>query len=584
MILRCLAAALVFLLACPALAASRLDRQLASEMERGLIDDRDAAVYRLVAVTRPDLLPLSLRGLALDDLAAVAEADRAGCATPRILDLLRRHDSLDGDQRALVAAALGWPLADPAFHPVGAGGDALPPPPEASESCNAAAPNEQESENFVVKWGPSYNGGGVDDVLTAMEEARRVFVEELGYQQPYGVGSGWKLPIFIGNSGGGMPTIGWSGGYTTLCTDHQGAYIVLSQDFQSWEFTADVGPHELFHAVQFGYGGAMMIEGYWWEATAVWSEDLAYPDLNGYVWFLSEYTSGPHQALNLENGIHEYGMFIFPMAIEEFVDEGADALRRVWEQPGSGQIPDALGAILEESHGTTFDDAFAVFTARASVMEDFEDGALFGIPSRIGSTSDYPASGEDEADYPPQTYGTNFIELKAPDVEPPNTKLRFEFDGAGESSWVLGALRHRVGEGTNKAVPGDVGGDGTATMEFIDFGTLYDGVVVGVSWTGGGSAPPYSWSADIVEQTEPQGDDDDGDDDDSADPYPSGCLSAPSPYHFSMDEAEAANACRLGGASRHAPVAGGAIPLALVAMLVFRRRGQASRSSSQRSS
>lgn len=547
----------------------RLDRRLARDMEQGLIDDRDAAVARLLAFTRPDLLPLSLRPLAEDDLAELSENERARCGTPRILDLLRRYDDLNGDHLALAEAALGFPLANPAYHPTS--GSDLPPPPEATESCNASAPNEQESDHFVVKWGPSYNGAAVDDVLTAMEGARAMFVEELGYQEPHGIDGSWKLPVFIGSSGGGMPTIGWSGGYTTLCTDHPGAYIVLSQDITSWEFTADVGPHELYHAVQFGYGGGMMIEGWYWEASATWSEDLAYPDLNGYVWFLTEYTSQPHLALATENGSHEYGMFIFPMAIEEFVDDGIHVMRKIWEQPGSGHIPDAMGAILESGHGTTFDDAFAVFAARSSVMEDFEDGALFNQPSRVAQEDDYPASGAEVADYPPQAYGSNFIELDAPEADPPYTKLRFEFDGGGESSWILGALRHRAGEGDNRTVVGSVDGDGKAVLELIDFGTLYDGAVIGVSWTGTGSSPPYSWTADVVEQTEPQGDDDD--DDDSADPdVYGGCLATPSPYHFSMDSVEASNACdlvRRGGAP--SPL-GTLAALGLFGLLIYRRR------------
>ncbi len=573
MSLRILVVTILALAAVPAFATDRLDLRLADDMELGRIDDRDAAVARLIALARPELLPLDLRALALDDLAQAMDEGRSVCGTPRILDVLRRYDDLAPEQIDLIEAALGRPLADPAFHPTAATGAPVDPPPAPMESCNAAAPNEQESDHFVVKWGPNYNGASVDDVLTAMEAARAAFVDDLGYQEPYGVGGGWRLPVFIGNSGGGMPTIGWSGGYTTLCTDHQGAYIVLSQDIDSWEFTADVGPHELYHAVQFGYGGAMMIEGWWWEASAVWSEDLAYPDLNGYVWFLTEYTSQPHLALGTENGIHEYGMFIFPMAIEEFVDDGIHVMREIWEQPGSGSIPDAMGAILEEGHGTTFDDAFATFTARASVMEDYEDGALYNEPSRVATTGDYPDGDEEVADYPPQTYGSNFIELEAPEADPPYTKLRFEFDGAGESSWVLGALRHRAVEGPNRTVVGHVDGDGVAVMEFIDFGTLYDGVVIGVSWTGQGSSPPYSWSADVVEQTEPQGDDDD--DDDSADPGPpgGGCLASPSPYHYSMETAESANACVLVGAQGSRPALGGVLALlGLLTALTVRRR------------
>ena len=548
---------LLLLVSCRPAFAGPLDEALQLDLDAGFIDEDHAEVYRLLAFTRPDTLPLHLHDAALDEFERAQDEHGWACGTPYILPVLRHYDHYTPELQQLVVHALGTDDSDTTAP---------------TASCNQSAPNEQESDHFVVKWGSSYSGSGVDDLLEALEAARATFVDDYGHQEPYGVGTGWKLPIFVGNSGSGMPTIGWSGGYTTTCTDHSGAYIVLSQDLTSWEFNADVGPHELYHAVQFGYGA--WLDDWWWEATATWSEDLTYPDINGFVWFLSEYTSEPHVSIETANGAREYGMFIFPTYIEEFEIDGADALRKTWENPVSSVIPESLDAILQADHESTFDDAFAHFTARVATMEAFEDGSLFGAPVYVGSTDSYPFDSSDVDVQAPERYGTNFVGFHLDDsLDEPNTKLRFEFDGGGQNDWVIGLGKHRIADDLQRTQRVEVKGDGTAEVEVIDFGTLYDEIVLGISWNGANSnSVEYTWSVDVIEQTEPQGDDDDDDDvpiEDDDESAGSGCM-AGTPYAYDVSGADSTSACSA-GALRSGPA--WAAMIGLLGVLAVRRRG-----------
>jgi len=543
----------------PAMAAPQGHSAFEAALEAAGYDEPQAAAYRLAAFIQPDQLPEPLQSLATAEAARAREAGLWRCGTPMVLAAMREYSYMTPEAQQLVDTVSGFAPMDP--------GDSESSR-ETAEACNITAPNEQESDHFRVLWGSSYNGDGVDDLLEALEHARQTWLD-LGYQEPYGVGvGGWKLPVFIGNSGNGMPTIGWSGGYTTVCDDHSGSFIVMSQEVGTWgwEFTADVGPHELYHAIQMGYNNWGMANWYW-EASATWSEDMPYPDLNGYVWFLETYTSAPEVALADEsNQSHPYAMFIFPMAIEEFVTDGIHVMRKMWEQ-SNGDVPSAMGTILEADHGTTFDKAFAEFTARVGMMDDFEDGALFGDAQRVYTVDSYPDSVEDFADAPPETYGTNYITLHEPDTDPPDTKMHFEFDGGGDSKWVLGVIKHRTEDGVNKTVEVEVDGDGHAEFDIIDVGTLYSEFVVAISYTGNGGSPPYSWSVEMREQTEEQGDDDDdGDDDDSAEPPTGGC--GASPYEFEMTEDGPSSMCSVAGGSRVLPWS----LLALAGLLLARRR------------
>ena len=115
-----------------------------------------------------------------------------------------------------------------------------------------------------------------------------------------------------------------------------------------------------------------------------------------------------------------------------------------------------------------------------------------------------------------------------------------------------------------------MGDDGTAVFETIDQGTLYDEVVIGITWTGQSStSTPYTWTVDLVEQTEPQGDDDVVPDDDDDVEY-TGCV-AQSPYQFSPQYEEPASACDVAGV-RGLGRGLGALGVLLVLLGIRRRR------------
>lgn len=85
--------------------------------------------------------------------------------------------------------------------------------------------------------------------------------------------------------------------------------------------------HEFFHSIQFGYN---CNEELWlMEATAVWSEDKLYNNINDLYRYLPLWFSNPQKSLN-ETSSHMYGSFIFFQYIDEHLG-GENTVRKCWE-------------------------------------------------------------------------------------------------------------------------------------------------------------------------------------------------------------------------------------------------------------
>ena len=66
--------------------------------------------------------------------------------------------------------------------------------------------------------------------------------------------------------------------------------------------------HEFFHAIQFSYN---CYERFWFmEATAVWSEDELYNNVNDHYRYIPSWFSNTNKPINDESS-HMYGSFIF---------------------------------------------------------------------------------------------------------------------------------------------------------------------------------------------------------------------------------------------------------------------------------
>jgi hypothetical protein len=448
---------------------------------------------------------------ALDRLSGLDESIDAPftCGTPDILEVEAAWPELREDQRQRFHDAIGVP-ADEAR-----GGDEE----RGGVPCFYELPNSIESDHFVVYWG---NSGSISDsvgqyLLDALEDGRIAYLDGT-YAEPFG-NPDIKVPFYLGNSGSGAPSINFNGGYTTVCTSYQHAFVVLS-GIDASASTADVAIHELFHAVQMGSPDPYPVDSFYWESSAVWAEDFARPELNIYQWFLSYYANNTWLAMDYEAGdevgfMHQYAMFILPVALDEWSPGGPAALAHVWNGSGGGLIERLETSWVDQEIETSFAREFGRFTAHASVM-DFEDQAVYTrIPAK--DVLEPPAEVEDEA--APQRYGSHYyrIDPSDDDVDAGNTKIRVHLDGGGPA-WVLALNRSTDGD---TALPTIVvsDSDGQASIEAIDVGTLYSEAWVVVSSTRN-SSPDYTLTVELIEQTEdpgsdlePPGDDDDDDDD-----------------------------------------------------------------------
>ena len=201
------------------------------------------------------------------------------CGTTSILSLRREWPRLTAVQQERL-----WNQLRP-----GEGQGALPPSAHLDAERGFGFPcffdleQSYESDHLILQWGPdaTFTDQEAEAILGPLEQALVRFAEA-GYPPPFGLPD-YKLRIYLGNSGGSSPDIDFEGGYATTCDTFSHAYIVLS-DFDPGPESGDLRNHELFHAIQMGTQDPYRVEDFFWEATAVWAEQIAEPDRTYYTW------------------------------------------------------------------------------------------------------------------------------------------------------------------------------------------------------------------------------------------------------------------------------------------------------------
>ena len=89
--------------------------------------------------------------------------------------------------------------------------------------------------------------------------------------------------------------------------------------------------HEFFHAIQFSYN---CFERFWlMEATAVWSEDQLYNEINDHYRYMPTWFENSSRNIDNESN-HMYGSFIFFQFIDEHLG-GPDMIKMIWEESRS---------------------------------------------------------------------------------------------------------------------------------------------------------------------------------------------------------------------------------------------------------
>ena len=263
---------------------------------------------------------------------------------------------------------------------------AAPPSSDLTDQeSHGSIPNVRYSDRFALKWGPAVTLSEVDAarLLNDFDFALSEMVVEWGMPDPTGVG-GTYFNVYIGDSGGVVPSVYGAAGYYT--TDSFGyPMIVLNRDILGDEpYVRSVIAHEFFHGIQGATSAYRNWEraSWYWEATATWAAGEAVPESGTYASFLVFYAAQPHVGLyhfgsddfgGAPPDYHQYGAFIFPRFLSEFM-EGSEAIRESWRAGDSDGDPVVF--LRDYMTPTLFDAAFLDHAAH-TLLWDYADGDTY---------------------------------------------------------------------------------------------------------------------------------------------------------------------------------------------------------------
>ena len=443
------------------------------------------SVAPLQASTCPELEP------------ALAALDGQGdCLTPAIRAAWLLAES--PEQQACVELAMlerglpGRPMA-----PGRAVDGVRSPLPELGLRDPYDLPNQEFSEHFVLLWGDEQNlyDSQIDNLLEAFETAWDNHVDTWGMPAPYDTDN-YYFNVYVGDSGG--PAISGASGYFTTDSEDFPMIVMEPSILNYHEYASTTAVHEFFHACQWATDNYVTYDSMWfWEATAVWSENVVYPSYDDYAGPLPGFAFLPHLPLHHfdypDTGqlveMHHYGAFIWPRYITEFVADDELTID-VWKNGTAGADPlyyydeyiyrasglelmDVWGDFLGHNTVWDYEDRDLYLSVLDQYDNWFTDESLAGTCS--GAGMEVWSSARENL---PQNMGANNIAFSGPD---PGV-IRFEFEGSGRGSsdsaseWQIRVVL--VQDGAYEYVPVPVEG-GLASWA-SDGVTEYDGVYVAI--------------------------------------------------------------------------------------------------------
>ena len=177
----------------------------------------------------------------------------------------------------------------------------------------------------------------ISQMAEIFEEVYSFYIDTLNFSAPVSdpVSDDILYNIFVEN----LPTYYFGITYTKNTSVSSPAcvsYIKIRNNYNGSQFSEHTelenvqvtAVHEFFHAIQFSYN---CYERFWFmEATAVWSEDELYNNVNDHYRYISSWFSNINKSIDDESS-HMYGSFIFFQYIDEHLG-GPNSIKLCWEK------------------------------------------------------------------------------------------------------------------------------------------------------------------------------------------------------------------------------------------------------------
>ena len=143
--------------------------------------------------------------------------------------------------------------------------------------------------------------------------------------------------------------------------------------------------HEFFHSIQFGYN---CYEKFWFmEASATWSEDELYDNINDFYRYIPNFFSNPNHSIGTE-GTFMYGTCIFFQYIDEHLG-GRETIRKSWDYSRDYASPVndisflAIDAALQENN-FSFEIAYNQMRIANQILSSSENAGVYSYEEADG--------------------------------------------------------------------------------------------------------------------------------------------------------------------------------------------------------
>jgi len=267
--------------------------------------------------------------------------------------------------------------------PAGVGEDPPLPPPGEKVWYGTPLGDSHATHNFGIAWNPGEATLDQAQVAgEALEQAWEVLVTDGGWPQPVSSENYliWViLDPYLGAEGATveLESPDFAQGYPLIYLDPNG-----SVDDDHYRSTA---AHVFHHALQYKLRDTWTDvdeEAWYWEASAVWAEELVDPERDSYARHAAAYADRPELTYSSRAYDHDHGMFVINAYLEEHLT-GPGGMLAVWQRARDWPM-DAWDELLAESTGVE-PEALWGGLAAAYASGGLADSALYPAPALVGT-------------------------------------------------------------------------------------------------------------------------------------------------------------------------------------------------------